>query len=365
MLRREFLRGGAALTAGVALPRGAWAELPFTPRPDSWRKFEVTTLVEIVKPTHKAQAWLPLPAVAEPGWTRPLGNEWTTNAKSAVLTRDSKYGAQMLHVEWVDGEGAPVAEVVSRIATRDRSVDLANRIAVAPLSEAERNLYTSSTDLMPTDGVVKATADKIVGWAFSDVEKARRIYEWIVDNTFRDPKTRGCGIGDIASMLKTGDLGGKCADLNALYVGLARAVGLPARDVYGIRIAPSRFGYKSLGAGSEIVSKAQHCRAEVFLSGFGWTPVDPADVRKVVLEEPPGQLALDDPKVMAARKTLFGAWEMNWLAYNFAHDVELPGSSGPRIGFLMYPQAEVDGERLDSLDPDGFKYVITAKQIST
>ena len=37
----------------------------------------------------------------------------------------------------------------------------------------------------------------------------------------------GCGIGDIASMLKTGDLGGKCADLNALYVGLARAVGLP------------------------------------------------------------------------------------------------------------------------------------------
>ena len=165
-------------------------------------------------------------------------------------------------------------------------------------------------------------------------------------------------------MLKTGDLGGKCADLNALYVGLARAVGLPARDVYGIRIAPSRFGYKSLGAGNEVVSKAQHCRAEVFLTGFGWVPVDPADVRKVVLEEPPGHLALNDPKVVAARKTLFGAWEMNWLAYNFAHDIDLPGSSGPRVGFLMYPQAEVDGERLDSLDPDTFKYVITAKEIS-
>ncbi|TMJ84441.1 MAG: transglutaminase family protein, partial [Alphaproteobacteria bacterium] len=170
--------------------------------------------------------------------------------------------------------------------------------------------------------------------------------------------------GDIASMLKTGDLGGKCADLNALYVGLARAVGLPARDVYGIRIAPSRFGYKSLGAASDIVSKAQHCRAEVFLSGFGWVPVDPADVRKVALEEPPGQLALDDPKVAAARKTLFGAWEMNWLAYNFAHDVELPGSTGPKVGFLMYPQAEVNGERLDALDPDSFKYVIKAKEIS-
>jgi transglutaminase-like putative cysteine protease len=364
MIRREFLRSGAALTVIAALPRGAFADTLFTPKPDAWRKFEVTTRVEIVKPSGKAQVWLPLPGVAEPDWMQPLGNEWTTNAKSAVLKREVKYGAQMLHVEWADGEPAPVVELVSRIATRDRAVDLSKRGAVPQLSDGERKLYTASTDLMPTDGIVKATADGIVGWAFSDVEKARRIYEWIVDNTFRDPKTRGCGIGDIASMLKTGDLGGKCADLNALYVGLARAVGLPARDVYGIRIAPSRFGYKSLGAGNEVVSKAQHCRAEVFLTGFGWVPVDPADVRKVVLEEPPGQLALNDPKVVAARKTLFGAWEMNWLAYNFAHDIELPGSSGPKVGFLMYPQAEVGGERLDSLDPDTFKYVITAKEIS-
>ena len=363
MKRREFLQGGAALTALAAFPRGAFANAPFTPTPDVWRKYEVTTRVEIVKSAAKAQAWLPLPAVAAPGWTRPLGSEWTGNATSAVLKGDGKYGAQMLHVEWTDGKPAPTVEVVSRIATRDRVVDLSRRASVAPLSDDERKLYTAPTDLMPTDGIVKATADRIVGWAFSDLEKARRIYEWIVENTFRDPNTPGCGIGDIASLLKSGNLGGKCADLNALYVGLARAAGLPARDVYGIRIAPSRFGYKSLGTGSEIVSKAQHCRADVYLSGFGWVPVDPADVRKVVLEEPPGQLSVDDPKVVAARKTLFGAWEMNWLAYNFAHDVELPGSTGPKIGFLMYPQAEVDGERLDPLDPDAFKYVIRAKEI--
>ena len=47
------------------------------------------------------------------------------------------------------------------------------------------------------------------------------IYEWIVENTFRDPKVRGCGRGDIRSMLETRNLGGKCADLNALYVALA------------------------------------------------------------------------------------------------------------------------------------------------
>jgi hypothetical protein len=247
MKRREFLRGGAALAAAAALPRGALADAPFTPRPQVWRKYEVTTRVEIVKPGGKMQAWLPVPAVAEPAWAQPLGNEWKSNATSAALEHEGKYGAQMLHLEWAASGQAPVVELVSRIATRDRAVDFSERGTVPPLSADERRLYTGSTDLMPTDGIVKTTADSIVGWAFTDLEKSRRIYEWIVENTFRDPKTRGCGIGDIASMLKTGDLGGKCADLNALYVGLARAVGLPARDVYGIRIAPSRSATRASG----------------------------------------------------------------------------------------------------------------------
>ena len=58
---------------------------------------------------------------------------------------------------------------------------------------------------------------------------------------------RGCGVGDIKAMLETGNFGGKCADLNALFVGLCRSVGIPARDIYGVRVAPSAFGYRELG----------------------------------------------------------------------------------------------------------------------
>jgi hypothetical protein len=68
----------------------------------------------------------------------------------------------------------------------------------------------------------------------------------------------------------------------------------PARDVYGTRVAKSELGYKSLGASSENVTKAQHCRAEGYLGEYGWLPVDPAYVRKVVLEEPPGNRSMDD-----------------------------------------------------------------------
>jgi len=52
------------------------------------------------------------------------------------------------------------------------------------------------------------------------------------------------------------------------------------------------------------------------------------------------------------------------LAYNRAHDVVLPGSKGPKVGFLMYPQAETGAGRLDSLDPDSFKYTITAREVA-
>ena len=363
MHRRQFLQAGAAVSLAAALPRVANAQA-FAPKPETWRSFQVVTRIEIAKPQGKMQAWIPLPSVDEPDWTRPAGNSWTTNAKAATVVRDPKYGAQMLHVAWAEGEAAPVVEVTSKFTGRDRAVDLTKPGQPTALSDADRKLYTSPTSLIPTDGIVKETADKITAGRTSEIEKARAIYEWIVDNTFRDAKVRGCGVGDIAAMLRTGNLGGKCADLNALFVGFARASGLPARDVYGIRVVPSKFGYKSLGAGSEVITKAQHCRSEVYLSGFGWVPMDPADVRKVVLEEPPGNLPLADPKVEAARKTLFGAWETNWLAYNVAHDVTLPDANGPRVEFLMYPQAEIAGARLDCLDADAFKYTITAKELT-
>jgi transglutaminase-like putative cysteine protease len=364
--RRELLKAGFALSAAGALPNVACADASFDPHPGVWRNFEILTRIEIANTGGQSQAWVPVPAVNERDWFKSFGSDWKSNGR-ATLARDPKYGAEMLHVEWTDGEKNPFIEVTSRIATRDRAIDFAKPGKPAPLSAPDRALYTKGTELIPVDGIVKETSDKILANAnaATDAERARAIYEWIVDNTFRDAKVRGCGIGDIAAMLRTGNLGGKCADINALYVGLARAAGLPGRDLYGIRVAPSRFGYKSLGASSEVITKAQHCRSEVYLAGFGWIPVDAADVRKVVLEEPPKNLAIDDPKVAAARKTLFGAWEGNWLAYNFAHDVKLVGSKGQRVAFLMYPQAECGNARLDCLDPDTFKYTIAAKELTS
>ena len=73
---------------------------------------------------------------------------------------------------------------------------------------------------MPTGWIVKDTALEITKGKATDVEKVRAVYDWVLANTYRDPKVRGCGIGDIKAMLETKSFGGKCGDINALFVGL-------------------------------------------------------------------------------------------------------------------------------------------------
>jgi hypothetical protein len=365
MDRRNFLRFTGFASAGTLLPSAilsAEAQYPAAAPPgDKWRIFEVTTQVEVLKPVGVTRVWVPTPLTQDTAYHKTLDNSFNAEGGKSGIVADGKFGAGMVWAEWPEGV-RPVLTHTSRFATHDIAVDLAKPGNAKPEDKAVLAKFTQASDLLPTDGIVKQTADEIVKGRKGNVEKARAIYEWVVENTYRDPKTRGCGVGDIKFMLENKALGGKCADLNALFVALARSEGIPARDVYGIRVAGSNLGYKSLGRTGGDITKAQHCRAEFYDAAYGWIPVDPADVRKVMLEEDGGK-PIDDPMVVAARKRLFGSWEMNWLAYNYAHDLNLPNSTKGKVGFLMYPQSETGAGRLDSLDPDNFKYTISAREI--
>src|SRR5205807_1784005 len=286
MKRRDFLRSAGVVSASLAFP-GARILFAEAASFSGWRTFDLTTRVEVLKPAGTTRIWLPAGLISETPFQKTLVNTYHAEGGVGRMIASKADALGIVAAEFPAGR-KPVWTLTSRIATRNTGVDLKARGKEPAANRAELQYCLRPTHLLPTDGIVKATAAEITKGAKTDVEKARAIYEWIVDNTFRNPKTRGCGKGDIRFMLESRDLGGKCADLNALYVGLARAAGLPARDLYGIRVAKSELGYKSLGASSENITKAQHCRAEVYLGGYGWIPVDPADVRKVVLEEPPG-----------------------------------------------------------------------------
>lgn len=360
MKRREFLRSTATACAGLALSKAAplFADAAAL---NGWRTFEVTTRVEVLRPSGTTHIWLPASLIRDTPFQKTLANQFTAEGGTAKLTETEQDSLGIVSATY-PADAKPVLTLTSRMSLKNYGVDLSAPNHAARVSRSGLEYYLRPSKYVPTDGIVKETAEKATKGAATDIDKARAIYDWVVENTFRDPKVRGCGRGDIRSMLETGDLGGKCADLNALYVGMARAAGLPARHIYGLRISKSQFGYKSLGLATDKATKGQHCRAEVYLHPYGWVPVDPADVRKVVLEEPPGDLKLNDEMVAKARTRLFGSWEMNWMGYNYAHDVVLPGSSGGPLVYFMYPQAETSEGRIDPFDPDNFKYEITVKE---
>ena len=363
-VRRSLLKGGAALGALALAPALVRAqstpERRFAPMPGDWRTFEITTRVELADPVGATRIWLPVPSI-DSDWQRSLDSSYTSNG-SARMAADGVEGARMLYAEFAAGV-KPVLEVTSRVQTRNRA-DLSAQRSFEKEDAATLRHYTRATALLPTDGIVRQTALKATQGAKTDMEKARAIYNWVVANAWREPKVRGCGEGDIKTMLETGNLGGKCADINALFVGLCRSVGVPARDVYGIRLVPSAFGYKELSGNPASLKGAQHCRAEVYLQAHGWVAMDPADVAKVMrLETAEWIKTTDHPVVAPVYKHLFGGWEGNWVGWNTAHDLKLPGAKEGVLNFLMYPVAETAEGRVDSYAPDAFKYTITAREI--
>jgi len=345
MHRRDVLRGLAVGGAFTTFGFSAYTA------PAGWREFEITYRVKLDTRQTPARLWLPVPQDAL-DYQRVVDIAWRSPA-AVSLQWEGRSRAPVVAATWTDPGIAREIEVTARVQTRDRSGFYPDA------SHDELAEYLRPTASSPSDGVVLKKAIEIVGARTDPLDKAQAIYDWIVDNTFRRAETRGCGLGNIAFMLETGDMGGKCADINSLFVGLARAVGLPARDFFGVRVADSQVT-KSLGKSGDI-TKAQHCRAEVFIAGKGWFPVDPADVRKVVLEE---QVPVDSDKVKALRKRLFGNWEMNWVGFNYARDFKLQGQQEAAIGFLMYPYAETAEGKSDPLDPDHFAYSISSKEVT-
>lgn len=209
--------------------------------------------------------------------------------------------------------------------------------------------YLAPTSLGPIDGEVKKLADRITDGETTVLGKARAIYDWVCVTMYRDPETVGCGKGDVCALLNKP--GGKCTDISSVYVALCRAAGVPAREVFGIRL-----GKKP----EETITGFQHCWVEFFLPGRGWVPIDPADVRKAMLVE---KLELRDPKTKEYREYFWGGIDPFRFAVAGGRDVVLnPPQAGAPLNTFGYPYAEIGGKALDSYKADAFVYTITFKE---
>jgi transglutaminase-like putative cysteine protease len=209
--------------------------------------------------------------------------------------------------------------------------------------------YLGATRLGPIDGEVRKLALQITRGKKTVLAKAKAIYDWTCSNMYRDPNTRGCGTGDVCALLQKP--GGKCTDISSVYIALCRAVGVPAREIFGLRL-----GKKA----EEDITGYQHCWAEFYMPGYGWVVVDPADVRKAMLTE---NLKLEDPKTAEYKSYFWGGIDPYRIKIAVGRDVMLnPPQSGEPLNTFGYPFAQFGDRTIDWLDPASFKYKLTFKE---
>ncbi len=292
MNRREFL------TCAVA----AWASRAAgSADTEKWRTFEITTRIDIRSGGAPTRVWVPMPLAVAP-YQKTLGD--TYQVPGGATTMVESEDVDILVANW-DAGVEPSITITNRVATTSHAANLATPTVPPPLDMRpfERFLHTGSAS---AEAAVKQRADGITRGAGTDIERARAIFAALTDRRASADES---------------------ANVNATFAALSRTSGIPAREVWGIR------------ADAEQATRAQSLRAEVYLTGYGWVPVDASD-------------------------RAFGSWTTPWIAYNWARNVVLPGAKHGPVPYLAHPQAETGGARIDAQDPDAFRYSIVIREVT-
>ena len=294
----------------------------------------------------EARLWVPYPTSDRNQTVSDI--KVTGNFASSGVYTDLTHGTPMLYAEWP--RDAVNRKLAFSFRVERREIAQRNLPGKEPKwNRSDYAEYLQPTSRGPLDGEVKKLSDRITKGKSTNLKKAKAIYDWTVENMYRDPNTTGCGLGDVCELLRKP--GGKCTDISSVFIALCHASGVPAREVFSIRL-----GKKA----EEDITTYQHCWAEFFVPGFGWVTADPADVRKAMLVE---KLELSDPKAKEYRSYFWGGIDAYRVVLSKGRDLKLnPPQAGVPLNTFGYPYAEVDGKPVDFYDPKTFIYRYTYKE---
>jgi transglutaminase-like putative cysteine protease len=231
-------------------------------------------------------------------------------------------GNKMVHVSATQG---PLEIKLSFDATREEHIQ--SRLyggPPLPRDEDPKDLarYLRPDRLVPLDNQIRAWAREVVekANAHTDLEMARAIYNHVIATVKYDKTGKGWGRGDIYYACEARR--GNCTDFHAIFIGYARAMGIPARFAIGFPLPADR------GAGQ---IAGYHCWAEFYAKGIGWIPIDASEAGK-------------NPD---KREYFFGAHDENRIEFSKGRDLTLaPCQQGEPLNYFVYPYAEADGKPL-------------------
>jgi hypothetical protein len=174
MKRRDFLRSAGVVSAAMAFPKAGRIFAQGTAL-EAWRTFDVTTSVQVLKPSGTTRSWIPAVLVSPTPFQKTLANDFKAAGGTVKLIQSSADSLGIIAAEFSAGM-MPMLTVTSRITTKNFAVNLSAPGKAPKGDQAELKHSLRATKLMPTDGIVRATATEITKDSNTDVEKARAAF---------------------------------------------------------------------------------------------------------------------------------------------------------------------------------------------
>ncbi len=285
----------AALAIALLIPSLAAA--------DGARTFRVTHEYKVAR---AATVWAPLPS----------DDEWQTirdlRVDGAPWERvyDPRWGNAMARLH---ASGTATITIAYEVTRRERAADLSR--ATSQAAPSGYAAWLAADARVPLDARVRKIAADVTRGKTTPLARARAIYDYVLSTLKYDKPAgpgQGWGQGDI--LWACDKKYGNCTDFHALFIGLLRASGVPARFAIGYSIPQ--------GPGGDI--PGYHCWADFYVDGAGWIPVDASEAWKH----------------RERAEYFFGHHDADRVQLASGRDVPLPGARGPSLNYFVYPYAE-------------------------
>jgi len=292
----------------------------FSPKERSFLIEERILFKNFPNDVSELRVWIPYPV--NDNW-QAIEDFKVSGPFKADVIMDKEYGNKILFIKSKKDAsyGMPIQIILSFMAKRREYSTSGN------LETSSKNLsgFLKADRLVPVNGEIKKLAEEITHGKSNNLEKARAIYDYLIDElTYSKDDPKVCGIGD--SLLTLQYKKGICTDYHSLFISLVRSLGIPAKFEIGFRMPKEPQEGKLNG---------YHCWAKFYIKGKGWIPVDISEADKYPQK----------------RDYYFGNIDEDRIRLTAGRDIILKEARDLRsLNFFVYPYAELNGQQFNDMD---------------
>lgn len=269
------------------------------------------------------KAWIPIPASTK--FQKLESFNVVENLPYTIVT-EPEYGNKIMRFRLSNllrRGGNEVTIAVKFRITRYSYNKLIKQTDLTTIPQAQLTRFLAPDKLIPIDGKIAAEARQVAGRFKNNLKKARKIYDNIVETVSYEKSGTGWGHGNAlyACNARTGN----CTDFHSLFIGELRSLTIPSRFVMGLPIPIAKLKRTTI--------KGYHCWAEFYIKGYGWIPIDASEASKHPVK----------------KDFYFGSLDQNRVQFTIGRDILIPGSTGTRLNYFIYPYVELDKKQYNNV----------------